>query len=105
MRRATLIERADYSRSYQISTHALREEGDGCNMLEDVLRHLFLPTPSARRATHQVDGLTVQQPISTHALREEGDEYTYTDPTTEEISTHALREEGDAPAWGPPPWQ
>ena len=34
-----------------ISTHALREEGDKCRLAISPLRILFLPTPSARRAT------------------------------------------------------
>ena len=34
-----------------ISTHALREEGDGCVFLLGALISRFLPTPSARRAT------------------------------------------------------
>ncbi len=56
-----------------ISIHALREEGDGeVKALENVI-HLFLSTPSARRAT--ITGYDVIQPkgISIHALREEGD--------------------------------
>ena len=57
-----------------ISTHALREEGDVQAAASDLLATLFLPTPSARRATHNgtlhydTGGF-----ISTHALREEGD--------------------------------
>ena len=34
---------------------------------------LFLSTPSARRATRLVDGLSEPFHISIHALREEGD--------------------------------
>ena len=56
-----------------ISTHALREEGDP-NFLQsgiDIL--IFLPTPSARRATVPDRPRIPAAPISTHALREEGD--------------------------------
>ena len=35
----------------QISTHALREEGDTRERVHEWVRLLFLPTPSARRAT------------------------------------------------------
>ena len=56
-----------------ISTHALREEGDQFAISPDIKRAIFLPTPSARRATQPVDGLYNYCPISTHALREEGD--------------------------------
>ena len=59
----------------QISTHALREEGDGDPLLDR-------------------DGVD----ISTHALREEGDDTAEMVPVRgQPISTHALREEGD---WG-----
>ena len=37
---------------------------------------LFLPTPSARRATEHFGQQRDRQPISTHALREEGDSAT-----------------------------
>ena len=37
--------------SYMISTHALREEGDQSPLPLRVSAVLFLPTPSARRAT------------------------------------------------------
>ena len=35
----------------QISTHALREEGDVMGLAQSSVRRIFLPTPSARRAT------------------------------------------------------
>ena len=71
------------------------------------LPRIFLPTPSARRATRSVFGLFQRQAISTHALREEGDGPPYIIRRLAPlISTHALREEGDvpfapAPAGGP----
>ena len=34
-----------------ISTHALREEGDGFHSVLSNIHERFLPTPSARRAT------------------------------------------------------
>ena len=59
---------------FEISTHALREEGD---------------------TGHSVSGRSV--PISTHALREEGDPPPLEYPPPMPISTHALREEDDPP--------
>ena len=55
-----------------ISTHALREEGD----------------PIIVKAVHVIH-------ISTHALREEGDKCIIQILPAKLISTHALREEGD----------
>ena len=40
----------------QISTHALREEGDGAQTGQGVSNAVFLPTPSARRATRRPQG-------------------------------------------------
>ena len=40
------------------------------------VQHIFLSTPSARRATGISFADVQQQPISIHALREEGDQYT-----------------------------
>ena len=59
----------------RISTHALREEGDSPGPTRAPCENIFLPTPSARRATD--DGTLTWQgsQISTHALREEGDRY------------------------------
>ena len=64
---------------------------------------LFLPTPSARRATAYHSRLhPPEAPISTHALREEGDVlYDDGQGLALQISTHALREEGDT--WPPRP--
>ena len=119
-----LREEGDYSSTTvvggfeAISTHALREEGDVGTILPSAARALFLPTPSARRATLQSDLFKAHPAISTHALREEGDGVgtaacgglTLFLPTPSArratyagrlsgagaaISTHALREEGD----------
>ena len=57
---------------------------------------VFLPTPSARRATKLTIDKAIRDCISTHALREEGDSgRVYRGQKAGRISTHALREEGD----------
>ncbi len=56
-----------------ISTHALREEGDSEDTPSTIVLGKFLPTPSARRATKATDAECKIFLISTHALREEGD--------------------------------
>ena len=56
-----------------ISTHALREEGDPTFGIMYCRLEIFLPTPSARRATDNALATLVADDISTHALREEGD--------------------------------
>ena len=56
-----------------ISTHALREEGDPSWDKISPILEVFLPTPSARRATIVRPGMIYSDGISTHALREEGD--------------------------------
>ena len=104
--------------TFEISIHALREEGDapsGRNTpdtpnfyprpprggrrppLQSIPRNTrFLSTPSARRATRSFD---LSQPIiriSIHALREEGDRLRPRSCVVfSHISIHALREEGD----------
>ena len=82
-----------------ISIHALREEGDlrrsfsrpvPCNFYPrpprggrlkksrlKSLKRRFLSTPSARRATQNVDNPAINSDISIHALREEGDRDSY----------------------------
>ena len=60
-------------RPFQISIHALREEGDvGADAIIGV-RFQFLSTPSARRATRSDRWAGTRPAISIHALREEGD--------------------------------
>ena len=88
----------------EISTHALREEGDPIPGQTMIRRSEFLPTPSARRATGLTGASNRRIPflptpsarratgiekgsvpfafISTHALREEGDTWNTTQPTT-----------------------
>ena len=57
----------------KISTHALREEGDTTQIRAIRPSSVFLPTPSARRATIRNYLTSETCIISTHALREEGD--------------------------------
>ena len=56
-----------------ISIHALREEGDLEEQVENNSTDVFLSTPSARRATFARRFPLRSYPISIHALREEGD--------------------------------
>ncbi len=56
-----------------ISIHALREEGDADRISSSAASIIFLSTPSARRATHDVVFVGQRNLISIHALREEGD--------------------------------
>ena len=58
---------------WEISTHALREEGDVTGIAVTGYLDGFLPTPSARRATVAALRVGRTKRISTHALREEGD--------------------------------
>ena len=104
--------------AYNISIHALREEGD-CRgsrasfsslkflstpsarratliLTLEVILWKFLSTPSARRATAMVKNVRRDSTISIHALREEGDGSCATPNIfASPISIHALREEGD----------
>ena len=64
---------ADHDPHTAISTHALREEGDSCRSISARRSSAFLPTPSARRATILPLMPHFCVTISTHALREEGD--------------------------------
>ena len=63
-------------------------------------KHIFLSTPSARRATVMRINNSVRVKISIHALREEGDSGWSTYMEKSGISIHALREEGDRPGSG-----
>ena len=80
----------------RISTHALREEGDGVQVLPISDDELFLPTPSARRATRTRFSCRVgccgflPTPSARRAT-----ESRIKAGATAQISTHALREEGD----------
>ena len=56
-----------------ISIHALREEGDRYIQHRYKRDHPFLSTPSARRATKMRKQYVWTKDISIHALREEGD--------------------------------
>ena len=57
----------------EISIHALRVEGDQAASPEAIQPKEFLSTPSARRATAAAVALAFARAISIHALREEGD--------------------------------
>ena len=58
---------------WNISIHALREEGDLGAQVRRVVERAFLSTPSARRATRDHVQRPLTTEISIHALREEGD--------------------------------
>ena len=80
-----------------ISTHALREEGDWWSVGDTKPVALFLPTPSARRATRPAHTRKKQQrflptPSARRATSSREVVLYYW-----RISTHALREEGDLP--------
>ena len=74
-RRATRHQRS-YLYRFQISIHALREEGDTKRKPPLHPAPLFLSTPSARRATGCGTSFCCLWSISIHALREEGDTLT-----------------------------
>ena len=78
-----------------ISTHALREEGDQVLYLTELNLHIFLPTPSARRATFESIILAKEDIFlpTPSARRATYTIYPYNEANY--ISTHALREEGD----------
>ena len=59
---------------WDISIHALREEGDHKSKSKQAPAAIFLSTPSARRATRPLRLHPPHTHISIHALREEGDE-------------------------------
>ena len=66
--------RKDWStRMELISIHALREEGDSKTLPKHRRHWQFLSTPSARRATENMERTRQDRHISIHALREEGD--------------------------------
>ena len=117
VRRATPVNGFAMQEFYEISIHALREEGDPmvrrgsanataflstpsvrrATTIADLLLMFgkFLSTPSARRATHPVRENDRDREISIHALREEGDPCTADAGCLDAISIHALREESD----------
>ena len=107
-----------FTKSFEISIHALREEGDtqqhrtwsifsnfyprpprGGRLVMRIIAAwsmLFLSTPSARRATLWRSAASYLLSISIHALREEGDTWAFfAIAVAVFISIHALREEGD----------
>ena len=56
-----------------ISTHALREEGDMTSTITRLFGLNFYPRPPRGGRRLKERGETVEPDISTHALREEGD--------------------------------
>ena len=82
-------------RAKPISIHALREEGDHRTASSTTPRPAFLSTPSARRATLPSVSPPSVFPISIHALREEGDETLPPWRRCRRISIPALRVAGD----------
>ena len=80
---------------FDISIHALREEGDSWSRWLRSRDLRFLSTPSARRATSTNGNVNIDGKISIHALREEGDPCRQRCRRLSAISIHALREEGD----------
>ena len=81
---------------YNISIHALREEGDFLRLYPNAKLLVFLSTPSVRRATAHQFLCDFWYNISIHALREEGDFFCPVVGIVLSISIHALREEGDS---------
>ena len=85
----------DYKSNQRISTHALREKGD--------FRITYIWYSNVCISTHALreKGDTLGEyyigtyTISTHALREKGDPPERIDNIASQISTHALREKGD----------
>ena len=80
-----------------ISTHALREEGD-VKLLSLCCHQVKISTHALREEGDRMAALPARarSPISTHALREEGDLAVELRTPAYRISTHALREEGDS---------
>ena len=78
---------------YDISIHALREEGDSIFGTLAYIQGLFLSTPSARRATDEDVHSQLKLCISIHALREEGDQQPAKRPSRMEkfLSTPSAR--------------
>ena len=78
-----------------ISTHALREEGDLTNAQYVAQYTVFLPTPSARRATRNRHRLPPGLPFLPTPSARRATASAERSSHMDMISTHALREEGD----------
>ena len=63
------------NRAWQISIHALREEGDSAHLAKSGLKLYFYPRPPRGGRHHRPYSQYLQQNISIHALREEGDRH------------------------------
>ena len=79
----------------QISTHALREEGDAATVSITMPKAHFYPRPPRGGRPYNWSVGVSDYLISPPALREEGDLRLQDVPELYAISTHALREEGD----------
>ena len=83
--------------SWQISIHALREEGDSARTLPRRWGTNFYPRPPRGGRPPRCGSRPYCPRISIHALREEGDLGDRRgSPGPAQISIHALREEGDS---------
>ena len=80
---------------YNISIHALREEGDRATACGRQPTCYFYPRPPRGGRHYRQTHDKAVFGISIHALREEGDQEIYAQGTEVDISIHALREEGD----------
>ena len=94
-RRAT-VSLSNRCPTWEISIHALREEGDRCAIgVDDVVR-IFLSTPSARRATSAARSRGCRRshfyPRPPRGGRQRILRHRF---VVQDISIHALREEGD----------
>ena len=84
-----------FTKSFTISIHALREEGDKKSMHRATQRTIFLSTPSARRATKKEAIIhTLRAFLSTPSARRATCSRS-SRRCGNVISIHALREEGD----------
>ena len=85
----------ELTRTYKISIHALREEGDRNGYRYNQKLEDFYPRPPRGGRPAFTGGRERETDISIHALREEGDVIDGNNAVSYEISIHALREEGD----------
>ena len=94
-RRAT-YQQPPLLRTFPISIHALREEGDATSSISLMAASIFLSTPSARRATVSLVGLPdIRLYFYPRPPRGGRRHPTVKNPPQNKISIHALREEGD----------
>ena len=80
---------------FEISIHALREEGDLNSLNTGTGGADFYPRPPRGGRRYAIEDVLLLVFISIHALREEGDGRNLQRRSKRLISIHALREEGD----------